>query len=121
MTGGRSGGAADRGTVGFTLVELMVVLVLLGVLVTVSVTAIPSLRETRAPSLAERLAQGRRQALATGHTVTVSAARLSVSFTGKSVSSVEWQFMPDGRALGPGLDPRNGRLVDSSLAAEHSP
>jgi len=87
------------------------------------VTALPSLRATQAPSLAERLDHARRQAISTGAPVTLWASDSSVSSAVPSVSSVEteWRFLPDGRAFGPGLDPRNGRLIDTSLAVTPTP
>ncbi len=123
MMGGRAGGPADTWTTGFTLVELMVVLVILGVLTSVSVTALPSLRAAETPSLADRFAYARRKAISTGSPVILSASDLYGSSVVQVEPSVvaEWRFLPDGRGLGPGLDQRTGRLVDTSLAAKPIP
>jgi prepilin-type N-terminal cleavage/methylation domain-containing protein len=126
MTGGRGGGRTvgqNAQLPGFTLVELMVVLVILGVLASVSVTALPSLRSIKAPGLADRLGAARSKAIRTGVPERVSSPHSSPSSSLESVSSVglEWRFLPDGRVLGPGLDPRNGHLVDANSGAERVP
>jgi hypothetical protein len=100
----------------------MVVLVILGVLAGVSVSSLPSLREGKAPLLSDRLGPARRTAIMTGAAVSIGAWPVSSSSSASSsVPSVEWRFLPDGRALGPGLDQRDGRLVDTSLALAGQP
>ena len=101
---------------GFTLVELLVVLVVLGVVAGVSAGALPSLlRQPADPTLATRLLSARREAVLGGREVTV------VVSDHRTGSPRRWRFYPDGRALGPGLDPRNGAIVDSNFATEPLP
>jgi prepilin-type N-terminal cleavage/methylation domain-containing protein len=116
------GGQADRraggrtlGRAGFTLVEMLVVLAILGVLAGVSVSALPSLRASTTPLLVDRLAAARRSAISSGIAVTITAPAPT---TGEPRS---WRFYSDGRAVGPGVDPRNGRVVDAALAVERRP
>jgi prepilin-type N-terminal cleavage/methylation domain-containing protein len=104
-----------RITSGFTLVELMVVLTILGVLAGVSVSSLPSLRESTTTSMADRLAAAHRDAITTASTVLFAAPFRSIG------GARTWRFLPDGRALGPGLDPRNSRMLDTLLAAERAP
>ncbi len=124
QSGQRYSGAATAvspGISGFTLLEMMVVLVVMGVVLSVSVTALPGVRARNAESLADRLARAQRQAVATGRPVTVTAAVPSASSPDSSVSSILWRFLPDGRAVGPGVDPRNGQVIDSLLYREPAP
>lgn len=100
----------------FTLVELLVVLVVLGVIAGVSATALPSLLRTQArPSLATRLLAARREAVLGGSAVTMAVP------DARTGTSRRWRFLPDGRALGPGLDPRNGAIVDTTISTEVAP
>lgn len=101
--------------------EMTVVLVITGVVLSVSVNALPSLRPDTRASVADRLAQARREAVATGRPVILTAVVPSASSAGSSVSSVDWRFLPDGRAVGPGVDPRNGEVIDSMLLREPAP
>jgi prepilin-type N-terminal cleavage/methylation domain-containing protein len=101
------------GVLGFTLVELLVVLVLLGIVAGVSATALPSLlRAPFRPSLAMRLLAARREAVLAGRAVSL------VVPDPRTGASRRWRFLPDGRALGPGLDPRDGAIVDTTFTTD---
>jgi prepilin-type N-terminal cleavage/methylation domain-containing protein len=113
---GGQGGSRSAPQAAFTLVELLVVLVVLGVVAGVSATALPSLlRAPARPSLAIRLAAARRQAVLGGHAVSV------VVTDARTGATRRWRLLPDGRALGPGLDPRDGAIVDTTLSNELAP
>lgn len=113
MRGGQADGRTGGRMPGFTLVELLVVLVVLGVVAGVSATALPSLlRSPHQPSLATRLVAARREAVLGGSATAV------VVTDPRTRTFRRWRFFPDGRALGPGLDPRNGAIVDSNIATE---
>lgn len=93
----RSYGCATRRTdSGVTLIELLVVLVLLGLLLGVSGLAIGSLASPRESQRVRMLLATRAAAIRTG---TVASVR---------VDSALVRFLPDGRALGPGVDPLTG-------------
>jgi len=89
-------------TPGFTLVELIVVMAVMGLIATVSVVALGSLRQPTEPPWQLDLENARRVALRDGVAVSAtSAARLQPPIL----------FLPDGRALGVGVDPWTGKIV----------
>jgi len=77
---------------GVTLVELLVVLVLLGLIFSVSGLALASLGAPRASARVRALEVARAKAVRSGLPVLDSAVL----------------FLPDGRAMGPGVDPLTG-------------
>ncbi len=81
-----------RGAWGVTLVELLVVLAVLGVILGVSGLALATLHMPRETDLVLELRAARTQAIRTGAPRTTHHAR----------------FLPDGRAIGPGVDPLTG-------------
>lgn len=81
---------------GVTLVELLVVLMLIGLLFTVSGLALASLGAPRTSERLRALDAARTQALRTGVAVAVADSGGTVL------------FLPDGRALGAGVDPLTG-------------
>jgi prepilin-type N-terminal cleavage/methylation domain-containing protein len=81
---------------GVTLIELLVVLVLLGALLSVSGLALAALRPPTSSRWRQALLAARAQAIRTGQAVTVRTDSTAV------------RFFPDGRALGPGVDPLTG-------------
>lgn len=87
---------------GATLVELMVVLLLLGLVTGVTTVAIGSLKSRTAPEPAKALSQARAAAIRSGKAVTV-----------KHDSGAVIRFLPDGRAIGRGVDPLTGVLLDA--------
>ena len=87
-------------TRGYTLMELVVVLAMLGLLFGMSAVAFTSLRQPddKGPEL--RFDEARRAALQTGQPVTLT------DDSGRTV-----RFLPDGRAIGPEVDPFTGKLA----------
>lgn len=80
---------------GVTLIELLVVLVLLGLIFTVSGLALASLGAPRESARVRELAAARAQAIRSGRPVLAAPVL----------------FLPDGRALGPGVDPLTGAPI----------
>lgn len=89
---------------GFTLVETMVVLAILGMMVAMSGLAIVSLRPNPRDEALRELARARAAAIRTGNRVVV---------THDAQRTTRIVFLPDGRAFGSGLDPLTGALRDS--------
>ena len=88
-----------RGTPrGFTLLEVMVVVAILGVIVGVSGLAFASLRVPRKSAWTRAATQARVDAIRLGR-----PARAPVPD-----SLAAPLFLPDGRAIGPGVDPLTG-------------
>ena len=79
---------------GFTLVELIVVIAIIGLMVAISGVAIAALKLPRESEETAALRRARTAAITSGVPVRASAQVL---------------FLPDGRALGPGVDPLTGR------------
>jgi prepilin-type N-terminal cleavage/methylation domain-containing protein len=104
----RSGGQAVRRT-GTTLVELLVVLALLGLVFGISGLALGSLQEPRESPWIRELRRARTEAIRSGKPV-----RLMVSLTARPPDRPTVLFLPDGRAVGPGVDPLTGAPVDSA-------
>ena len=90
---------------GFTLLEVMVVLVVLGLMVGVSGLAFVGLRAPRESNLAGELRRARREAIQTGRPVSTGGAH--APFTTHVL------FLPDGRAIGSGADALTGAPVDA--------
>jgi prepilin-type N-terminal cleavage/methylation domain-containing protein len=90
---------------GFTLVELIVVMALMGLIATVSVVALGSLRRPTQPPWLEEHQDARRAALRNG--MTVSAVRENAAKLQPAIL-----FLPDGRALGRGVDRWTGRITE---------
>ena len=86
---------------GFTLVELIVVIAIIGLMAAISGVAIASLRLPRESEEVAMLHHARAQAIATG--VPVWAVGNHSPRTTHPVL-----FLPDGRAIGPGIDPLTG-------------
>ncbi len=93
---------------GTTLAELIVVLALLGLIVGVSGLTLGSLRPAADAQAIQDLRRARAEAIRTGRPVHLLGAQ------GDSVAShtphppPSWRFLPDGRAIGPGVDPLTG-------------
>lgn len=81
---------------GFTILELMVALTVLGLLSGVSALAFRSLRRPNGSDPIQRMATAQREAVRSGHSVGISLGRDTVL------------FLPDGRAVGRGADPLTG-------------
>lgn len=91
---------------GVTLVELLVVLVLLGLLFTVSGLALASLSSPRQSAWVRALKGARARAIRSGTSVLVQGDSGTGGLNASSPSAV--LFLPDGRALGPSVDPLTG-------------
>src|SRR5437879_2647539 len=87
----------------FTLVEVIVVLTIMGVVLGISGLALASLKAPREADQVRALREARSQAIRSGHPVSASAV---CSLLPAPCSVV--LFLPDGRAVGPGVDPLTG-------------
>ncbi len=88
---------------GATLVELTVTLLVLGLLSGLGAVAVGTLRRDRADPWHEAVSRARAAAVHTGRPVAV---------TGDSGRRA--LLLPDGRAIGPGLDPLTGEVLSAS-------
>jgi len=77
---------------GFTLVELLVVLAVIGIILGVTGLALSSLESPRESELAIELKKARTDAIQSGAPRTAHGVR----------------FLPDGRAIGPNVNPLTG-------------
>lgn len=88
---------------GTTLVELIVALAILGLLVGIGAATLGGWRRPRTDDTVELYVAARARAIASGERVRVDRPG------GESVL-----FLPDGRAVGGGLDPLTGVALDAS-------
>jgi hypothetical protein len=86
------------------LIELLVVLVLLGLIFSVSGVALASLGSPKESAQIRVLQAARAEAIRSGVPVLVRLDTLP-----SSLFPLPLLFLPDGRALGPGVDPLTGR------------
>jgi type II secretory pathway pseudopilin PulG len=84
-------------------VELITVLFVLGVMAGVSGLAVASLRPPTDSARNQRLDQARAAAVRSGKAGSVTLEK-----------GVLVRFLPDGRAIGAGVDPLTGEVVDAS-------
>lgn len=89
-----------RPRVGFTLLEVIVVIVILGLIMGMSGLAFLSLRAPREADVTRELRRARSEAIRTGRPVSTV-----VNHTPRTTLVL---FLPDGRAVGPGVDPFSG-------------
>jgi prepilin-type N-terminal cleavage/methylation domain-containing protein len=94
------------GRSGVTLVELLVVIAILGVIAGVSGVAFTSLHAPHASERIRAMRAARAQAIRQGKAV-------AFPFGGPRVRPSAL-FLPDGRAIGTGIDPLTGAPVDAS-------
>ncbi|HSM17612.1 MAG TPA: prepilin-type N-terminal cleavage/methylation domain-containing protein [Gemmatimonadales bacterium] len=88
---------------GFTLVELIVMLALMGVLAGVSAFALGTLKPPAQTALVAELIRTRSDALRMGVPVTAEVVWDSIDGRPSTI-----RFLPDGRAIGDGADPLTG-------------
>ena len=91
---------------GFTLLEVMVVMVIVGLVMGVSGLAFTSLRAPRESEVTRELFRARSEAIRTGWPV--------ATVVNHAPRTAHVLFLPDGRAIGPGADPLTGAPVDSA-------
>ncbi len=104
----RSGGQAVRRT-GTTLLELLVALALVGLVFGISGLALGSLQAPRESVWIRELRRARSEAIRSGKPVRVMAP-----LTARPPDRPTALFLPDGRAVGPGVDPLTGAPLDSA-------
>jgi prepilin-type N-terminal cleavage/methylation domain-containing protein len=91
---------------GFTLLEVIVVVAILGLIVGMSGLAFVALRAPLQSELVHELSRARAEAIKTGRPV--------VSGNNRAPRTAHVLFMPDGRAVGLGVDPLTGAPLDAS-------
>ncbi len=96
---------------GVTLVELLVVIVILGVVFSTTGLALTSLRAPRASAWVRELHRAREEAIRTGRQVRAKQPLPPATALGRPRPPL---FLPDGRALGPGVDPLTGAPLDAA-------
>jgi prepilin-type N-terminal cleavage/methylation domain-containing protein len=87
---------------GSTLVELMVVLLILGLVTGLASFAVGALRSPAESERAKEMSRARAAAIRSGKALSVPAE-----------SGAVIRFLPDGRAIGHGVDPLTGELFDA--------
>lgn len=92
---------------GFTLLEVVVALALLGLILGVSAVAVATLGEPAEATLNRQLIAARDSAIRSGKPVTVTI-NASDSVESQGLRSIPLHFLPDGRAVGLGVDPLTG-------------
>jgi len=90
---------------GFTLLEVIVVVAILGLIAGVSGLAFVTLRAPRQSELVHELSRARAEAIQTGRPV--------VSGSNRAPRTPHVLFLPDGRAVGLGADPLTGAPLDA--------
>jgi len=99
-------GNVGRGTRdGYTIIELIVVLAILGLVLGISGLALASLKAPRESERVRALREARTEAIRAGKPVR------TVMYHSPPTTVL---FLPDGRAIGPGVDPLTGVPRDSS-------
>jgi prepilin-type N-terminal cleavage/methylation domain-containing protein len=90
--------------VGFTLVEVIVAIAILGLMAAMSGLTLTTVTPSREAAERRELTRARAEAIRTGRRVVAAT---------NAHDTVRIVFLPDGRALGPDVDPLTGRLRDS--------
>ena len=91
---------------GFSLLEVMVVIVILGLIMGMSGMAFVSLRAPPESDEARELHRARREAIQKGRPV--------VTVVSRPPRTTHLLFLPDGRAIGDRADPLTGTLSDAA-------
>jgi len=105
----RTVGRSD-GRTGVTLVELLVVIAIMGLVFGVSGLAFTSLRAPRDSQWIRELRRAREEAIRTGRPVRATQPLPPSTALDRPRPPL---FLPDGRALGPGVDPLTGAPLDA--------
>jgi len=90
---------------GFSLLEVIVVMAILGLIGGMSALAFVSLRASRDSVVARGLRRARTEAIRTGRPV--------ITVDDRPPRTAHLLFLPDGRAIGPGADPLTGAPLDA--------
>lgn len=90
---------------GYTLVEVIVVLAILGLMLGISGLALASLKPPPESEWIRVLRQARSQAIRTGRPIYTG---------GNHAPRTTHLFLPDGRVIGPGVDPLTGAPRDTA-------
>ena len=93
---------------GFTLVELIVVLAIIGLTAGISGLALASLKAPREAECMRGLRAAREQAVTTGRATSAIVSSCDSIATHAPRTTHRVLFLPDGRAIGPGVDPLTG-------------
>lgn len=91
---------------GFTLVEVMVVLAVLALMTGLVTVGLATLEPSPESEYARSVERARAQAIRTGSPVRAAEPLPSLAVPHRPLPPL---FLPDGRALGPGVDPLTGR------------
>ena len=91
---------------GFTLVEVIVVTVILGLIMGMSGLAFVGLRAPRESNVVRELRRARREAVQAGRPVSIGGNHAPLT--------THVLFLPDGRAIGVGADPLTGAPAHAS-------
>ncbi len=94
---------------GVTLAELLVVILILGLTAGLAGLSVTALRPPPRLDLARQVREARAAAIRQGAAVTVT-----VESAGDSQPAVLMRFLPDGRVLGPGVDPWTGQWASTA-------
>ncbi|HEU5260773.1 MAG TPA: prepilin-type N-terminal cleavage/methylation domain-containing protein [Gemmatimonadales bacterium] len=98
-------GHAGAPVAGFTLLEIVVVVAILGLVFGISGLALASLKAPRESEWIRGLRRARAEAIRTGVPVRARSPLPPPTAPYRPLPPV---FLPDGRALGPGVDPLTG-------------
>ena len=90
---------------GLTLVEMIVALAIIGLIAGVSGLALGGLRPPRESGVIRELRRARAEAIRTGRRVRAESGDSTLTTV---------LFLPDGRAIGPGVDPLTGVPRDTA-------
>jgi len=90
-----------------TLIELVVALALLGLILGISGLVLTSLQSPRDSERVRALSRARAEAIRTGQPVRTAVPWDTVSNHAPRTTHLVL-FLPDGRAIGPGVDPLTG-------------
>jgi prepilin-type N-terminal cleavage/methylation domain-containing protein len=91
---------------GFTLLEVIVVIAIIGLTVGMTGLAFVGLRTPRESEVAGDLRRARAEAIRSGRPV--------MGGSNRALSTAHVLFLPDGRAIGAGADPITGAPLDPS-------
>ena len=97
---------------GFTLLEMVVVLALLGLILGLATVAVVSLRPPRQARRVAAIDSASAAAIRTGTRVHLTL-NLADTTAHVALHIAHWTFLPDGRALGPEVDPLTGTVHDA--------